>query len=151
MALRSLLVAIHTMSAVVWVGGVFFMVMIMKWAVHVLEPKDRVAVMTRVFDRFFFWVWVSVILILVTGFYIIFALYGGFKGLGMHIHIMLTIGLLMTFIYAYIYFVPFQKLKKLKEAGDIPAAVKQVHSIRDIGMVQLVLGTLLIVLVQILQ
>ena len=61
------LLAIHVLSAVVWVGGMFFALLVLRPAVGPLEPAVRLALWRRVFARFFPAVGVSVLALLATG------------------------------------------------------------------------------------
>ena len=47
------LLTIHVLSAVVWVGGMFFALLVLRPAVGPLEPAVRLALWRRVFARFF--------------------------------------------------------------------------------------------------
>src|SRR3546814_5806348 len=88
--------ALHAIAAVVWVGGMFFAYMAMRPAVGPLAPADRLALWLRTFERFFLWVWESIAVLLVTGYWIVFGGMGGFGGAGAHIHIMQALALLMV-------------------------------------------------------
>ncbi len=110
-------------------------------AAEILDPPQRLRLMDAVFRRFFTWVWVSVAVILVTGFYLI-QLFGGFAHLALHINIMLTTGLAMSAIFAYIFFAcyrPFRQhvaAQRWKEAGAMLARIRKL-----VGL-NLVLGLL---------
>lgn len=155
MALKSLLVGFHLLGAVIWVGGIFFMQVILKKITAELDPPVRVALMSKTFGFFFQWVWLAVVTILVTGYGIIYGIYGGFTNLPFiafkHIHIMAVLGTIMAAIFITIYFGPFQNLKKSMAAGDKSAIQRNVQRIRTFGTVQLVLGLSILFLVQALQ
>ncbi|MFP6688130.1 MAG: hypothetical protein VCD31_02255 [Alphaproteobacteria bacterium] len=72
--------ALHIIAAVVWVGGMFFAVLVLRPSAGALEPADRLALWGRVFARFFPWVWASIVLLLASGYWMIFAGKGGFAG-----------------------------------------------------------------------
>lgn len=155
MTLRAILASFHVLAAVIWVGGIFFMQIIMRRVTADMEPPVRQNTMVKVFTYFFQWVWISVAVILITGFGIIYGVYGGFGNLSFatfkHIHIMLLIGLIMTAVFFYIYFGPFKGLLKARENGDPKRAAHQIQYIRMFGTVNLILGISLILLVQLLQ
>jgi len=95
----SLAIALHVLSVVVWVGGMFFAYMALRpAAVEVLEPPLRLQLWVATFKRFFPWVWASVILILASGYWMIFSYYNGFSGLPLFVHVMNGLGLLMMAI-----------------------------------------------------
>ncbi|HEX4938933.1 MAG TPA: hypothetical protein VFX11_09675, partial [Candidatus Kapabacteria bacterium] len=92
----SVMIALHLLSAVIWVGGMFFAYMALRpVAASLLEPPVRLTLWAQVFTRFFPWVWASVLLLLGTGLWMTFGIFGGMKYVGIHVHIMLLLGLIM--------------------------------------------------------
>jgi len=133
---------IHLLAALVWVGGMFFAYAILRpAAVDVLQPPQRLALWNNVFHRFFNWVWPAVGLILVTGFYMVYQ-YGGVSHAPRYVHSMLALGLLMSVIYAYVFFacyVPFS----LHVAGQRwPEAAALLARIRQLVAANLTLGVI---------
>lgn len=135
-----LLLALHTLGAVIWVGGMFFAHMALRPALAEAPPAERLALWQRVFPRFFTWVWASVIALLVTGYAVIAWGYGGFAGLALHINIMQATGLLMVALYAYLFFAPYQAFKRAMTAGDLSRAAGEQAKIRQIITINLPLG-----------
>jgi len=84
----------------------------------------------------------SCVLILpITGHWLI-ALMGGFKQIGLHVHVMLASGYLMVLVFLYLYFVPFQQLKRAVAAEDWPAGGSAMNRIRLLIATNLTLGLL---------
>ncbi len=134
-----LLLTLHLLGSVVWVGGMFFAHMAMRQAAHeLLEPPLRLPFLKRVLDRFFRWVWLSVILILISGYWIFLVLFNGEAGL--YVHLMQGLGLVMVGLFCFIYFVPYRRMGIALEQQDIPAAAVQMAMIRKIIGTNLVLG-----------
>ena len=79
----ALLVALHVLAAVVWVGGMFFAYMVLRHSLGPLEPAARIALWYRIFYRFLPWVWASVTLLLLSGYSMLFLHFGGFAGAGL--------------------------------------------------------------------
>lgn len=132
---------LHLLAAVVWVGGMFFAYMALRpVAATLLEPPQRLPLWAQTFRRFFPWVWVAVILLLVTGLWMVKAVFGGFGNVGVYIHIMAGLGVLMMLLYAHVYFGPYRRMKQALEAGDLPAAGKRLAQIRIIIAINLSLG-----------
>lgn len=154
LTIRGVLVSLHVIAAVIWVGGIFFMQVIMRKVTSDLEGPQRQAIMSKVFTFFFQWVWVAVITILVTGFGIIFGVYGGFGGMPWEsfkrVHLMTALGLIMSLVFTYIYFLPYRSLMKARAEGDMKKAAGQVTYIRTFGSVQLVLGIAILIIVSLL-
>lgn len=134
-------IALHTIAAVIWVGGMFFAHMILRpSAVQVLEPPLRLNLWVQVFKRFFFWVWLSIIIILATGYWMVFGFYGGFGNIGTHIHIMHGIGILMVLIFLHVFFVPYRKLRHAVVVEDFAEGGKRLGQIRTLVGINILLG-----------
>lgn len=140
--MMSILVAVHALAAIVWVGGMFFAYLVLRPSAGPLEPAQRLALWRRVFDRFFPWVWAAVLLLLGTGFAMLFAVFGGFAQVGMHVHVMLTAGIVMMALFGHLYFAPWRRMQRALDDGDVPAAARSLDQIRLIVAVNLALGLL---------
>lgn len=137
----SIAITLHILATIIWVGGMFFAHMILRpSAVEKLEPPQRLPLWLAVFTRFFFWVWIAVITIIGSGYWMIFEVFGGFATTGAYVRIMHVIGWLMFFIYAYIYFKPFQAFKQAVLAENFPEGGKQINTIRLLVTSNLILG-----------
>lgn len=136
-----LALSLHVLSVVVWVGGMFFAYVVLRpEAASQLEPPLRLALWAGVFRRFFPWVFASIGLILVTGFWIIARVYGGFAALGLHIHLMLGIGIVMMLIFFHVFFAPFKRLKQAVAAADWTIGGRYLAQIRVLVGINLLLG-----------
>ncbi len=144
----SLAFTLHLLAAVIWVGGMFFAHMILRpSAVEVLEPPQRLPLWVAVFGRFFFWVWIAVGTILISGYWMIFDVFGGLLGLkALYIQIMHAIGLIMSGIYTYIFFVPYQKLKIAVANKEYPVGGALMNKIRQLVTINLILGLITIII-----
>lgn len=138
--MNTVALGLHLLSAIVWVGGMFFAIMVLRLAAGELEPPVRAPLWGRVFAKFFPWVWMAVILLPLTGYYLIFKVWGGFAGAGIHIHIMHATALLMIVIYLHLWFAPYKRFKAALADSDIPTAGKNLNQIRILVTVNLVLG-----------
>jgi len=141
----ALLIAIHVLAVVVWVGGMFFAYMVLRPSAGPLEPEARLALWHRVFSRFFPWVWASVILLLASGYGMMFLHFGGFAGAPLYIQIMQGIGILMMLLFLHLFFVPWRRFGDAVERKHAPEAGKQLGQIRRVVAANLVLGLLTIV------
>ena len=140
------LLAIHVLSAVIWVGGMFFALIVLRPAVGPLEPAVRLALWRRVFARFFPAVGVSVLALLATGHAMILVELGGFGAIGMSIHLMQGIGVLMALLYLHLLVGPYRRFLKALDAGTPPAAGRAIEGIRWIITVNLALGVVTLVI-----
>ena len=103
--MTTIALALHLLAALVWVGGMFFAIMVLRLAAGELEPPFRVPLWGRVFSKFFPWVWMAVIVLPLTGYWMIYTVWGGFAALPVHGHIMNGLGLIMIAVqYNAIFF-----------------------------------------------
>lgn len=134
------LVALHVLSAIVWVGGMFFALLVLRPAAGAMEPPDRLSLWARVFAGFFNWVWAAVALLLATGYWMIFQGWGGFANMPIYLHWMHGIGWVMVLLFLHLWFAPYKRFKAALAAGDLPDAARRLNQIRWIVTVNLVLG-----------
>jgi len=147
MSLVSISIALHVASVVIWVGGMIFAHQFLRpVAAQQLEPPQRLTLWVSVFSRFFPIVWISIILLPLTGYLMLFTLFGGFAGAPVYIHIMNGIGTLMILIFLHVYFAPFKRLKKFVAAQTWPEAGKQLNMIRQLVGLNMSLGLIVIVI-----
>ncbi|HPR05039.1 MAG TPA: CopD family protein [Denitromonas sp.] len=128
----------HLLAVIVWVGGMAFAYLCLRPAAGVLAPPDRLRLWQGVFSRFFPMVWVAVIAILLTGFGGLLNI--GFANAPLAWHIMMSVGLVMIFIYAYVWFVPWQALKRAVAAERWPDGAAALGRIRQAVAVNTSLG-----------
>ncbi len=139
-------VAFHLLAAVIWVGGMFFAYNALRpAAAQVLEPPLRLELWIQVFRRFFVWVWLSIVLLLASGYWMLFSYFGGFAGAGLHIHIMHGGGILMVMIYSHVFFAPYRRLRHAVIVQDYPLAGAQLNQIRKLVGLNTLIGLLVIV------
>lgn len=145
----SIALTLHLLAAVIWVGGMFFAYHALRpAAANLLASEQRLNLWCDVFRRFFPWVWVSIAILLVTGFIMIHLLggMGGITGVGIHVHIMMLIGIFMMLIFMHVYFNPFKKLKWSVAEHDWIAGADSLNQIRKLVLLNLVLGIIVIVI-----
>lgn len=144
--LINILIALHVLAAVIWVGGMFFAIMVLRTAASDLEPPLRLALWSRVFSRFFAWVWAALLILVVSGYWMIFELWNQFAGLPLHVNMMQAIGWIMILIYLYLWFGPFKRFKAALAAEELPVAAGNLNKIRLIVMTNLALGLITVVI-----
>ncbi len=142
----SVSIALHLLSAVIWVGGMFFAYTALRpAAAQVLEPPQRLQLWVQTFKLFFVWVWLSIITILITGYWMLLSVFGGFANAGMHIHIMHGAGIVMVLIYLHVFFAPYRRLRHAVIVQDYPEGARQLALIRKLIALNLSIGLLVIV------
>ena len=139
-AIATVSLILHTLSAVVWVGGMFFAHQVLRPAAVMLEPAPRLTLWSRVLGRFFAWVFAAIVLLLLTGYAMVFGLYAGFAGIGLHVQLMQGIGILMMLLFLHLYFAPWRRFRAAVARQDWAEGGRQLGQIRTIVTINLVLG-----------
>lgn len=125
-----ILLTLHVFAAVIWMGGMFFAYMVLRNSVGPLEPAVLLALWHRIFRRFFPWVWASIVLLLVSGYGMLFLYFGAFAGAGLHVHLMQGTGILMILLFVLLFFVPWRRFDHAVEREAFIEAAKDLDQIR---------------------
>ncbi|MCG7948119.1 MAG: hypothetical protein N0C84_17400, partial [Candidatus Thiodiazotropha taylori] len=83
-------------------------------------------------------VWASVITILASGYWMLFTHYGGETG--WWLSFMTALGTLMAAIFIFIYAIPYHQFGTALKGDDMPRAVAVISLIRQLILVNLILG-----------
>jgi uncharacterized membrane protein len=148
--LYAILKLLHVLSIVVWVGGMVFAGFFLRPAAMQLPPPQRIPLMHAALQRFFAAVVVAVLVVFVTGGWMIGRAAKETVQAGLAFNmpldwtLMATLGLLMMAIFAHIRFALFKRLDKAVTAQDWPAGGAALASIRTWVSVNLVLGIVII-------
>ncbi len=131
---------LHSLAAVVWVGGMFFAHQVLRPAAAALEPGPRLSLWSRVLGRFFAWVVAAIVLLLLSGLAMVFGVYGGFAGIGLYIQLMMGLGIVMMLLFFHLYFAPWRRFRAAVGDQDWAGAGRQLGQIRALVTINLVLG-----------
>jgi len=141
----SLAIAVHVLAAVIWIGGMFFAVICLRPALGLLDdPAQRLSLVRASLQRFFRWVWLAVLLLPITGFWMTTRLYAGFSW-PPSIWIMAVTGIVMILLFLHVYFAPWRRMNRALDKGDTAKAPEALESIRRIITVNLILGMIVAV------
>lgn len=135
---------VHILCAVVWVGGMVFAHFMLRPAAMALEPPVRLSLFRRVFARFFPAVWVAVVLLLVTGFGMIFHGFGGFATAPEYVNIMMGLGIVMMLAYGHLYFGAWRRMRQALDRSDFLGGAVALNQIRMIVVFNLYLGLIVV-------
>jgi uncharacterized membrane protein len=142
-----LAISLHVLSSVIWVGGMFFAYLVLRPIAAIqFEPPQRLTLWSNVFSKFFPWVWVAVVLLVGTGFWLITNKFGGMKNVGVHIHIMMSMGIIMALIFMHVFFAPTRKLAKAVAESNWEEAGKKLAQIRILIGLNLIIGVAVVVI-----
>jgi uncharacterized membrane protein len=140
----SVALILHALAAVIWVGGMFFAHQVLRPAAAALDPEPRLLLWSRVLGRFFAWVIAAILLLLATGYTLVFAVYGGFSRVGLHVHLMQGTGILMMLLFFHLYFAPWRRFRGAVTRQDWAEGGRQLAQIRTIVTINLVLGLIVV-------
>jgi len=146
MLMLSISSLLHVLFAAIWVGGMFFAWVILRpVAAQVLESPERLMLWRRVLAKFFVWVWKSVVLVLLTGYGLAFALWQDMGNWPTHVHVMHGLGLIMALLFLLVFFVPFRRLRQAVDMQDWSAGAAALADIRKLVGVNLALGIVVVI------
>ena len=138
---------LHVLAAITWIGGMFFAYQILRPAVGGVEPPpERLKLWGRVFERFFKWVWIAIVVLLASGYWMVLGELGGFAGVGLDVHLMQGIGLLMIVIFLHLYFAPYGRFRRALVDEKFDDAAQALNQIRQIVAINLLLGAIIAVI-----
>ena len=141
--MHALMKFLHIAAAIVWLGGIAFMLFALRPAVAAqLAPPQRLPLIAQVLGNFFKRVWEGIGILVVTGLTMLLTV--GMKSAPLGWHLMFGIGLLMFALFGHLYFGPFRRLKQAVSASDWPEGGRRVGQIASLAMTNLVLGALAI-------
>jgi uncharacterized membrane protein len=143
-ALATIALIAHILAAVVWVGGMFFAHQVLRPAATALDPALRLTLWSRVLGRFFGWVFVAIVLLLASGFGMVFGLYGGFTGIGLYIQLMMGLGILMMLLFLHLYFAPWRRFRAAVARQNWAEGGRQLAQIRILVTVNLLIGLIVV-------
>jgi uncharacterized membrane protein len=143
----TLALALHMLSAVVWVGGMFAAYVCLRpTAARVLDAPARQKLWRGFFQKFFPWVWVSVALLLATGYWMMVTYFGGFANTPPYVNFMQALGWVMIALYAWLFHGPWLKFKRAVDAEDWAAGGRHLNRIRQIIMINLPIGLIVTII-----
>ena len=149
--MNAVAIALHVVAAVVWVGGLFFAFVVLRPSSESLEPPQRLVLWAGVFKRFFPWVWMAIVILMISGYWLIFNWFKGFTNVPGYVHLMHLIGWLMSLLFVYLYYKVYPVFVEAVKDKNWPSAGVAMNSIRQIVLANLILGILLLLSVSALQ
>jgi uncharacterized membrane protein len=133
----TLIKLVHLASAIVWMGGMAFMLYALRPAIGMLMPPQRLTLVAEVLSRFFGMVRVAIALLLLTGLAMLW--HAGFRHAPLGWHLMMGIGLDAG---------PHRRLQRAVRASDWPLAADQMKQIPRLATINFVLGWIAIAAVR---
>ncbi len=141
-----LALAFHILGAVIWVGGMFAAYVCLRPAAGSLEASQRLQLWRSFFQKFFLWVWASVLLLLVSGYWMLIMRFGEFAHAPLYVNLMQAIGWVMIALFVWLFHGPWLAFKRAADAQEWPAAAASLNRIRQIIMVNMPLGLIVVII-----
>ena len=145
--LNAFAIIFHLLAINIWVGGMFFIIIVLGRVVASLEAAEQNVFWQKILRRFFFWVWVAIITLLGSGIGMILYRFGGLSSAPFYIQVMASLGLLMSALFFLIYFVYYRRFRQYVDRGDLQASRQQLRMIRRLGIFNMVLGLCVVVVI----
>ena len=133
---------LHLLGVAVWIGGMVFAHFCLRPALADLSPQLRLPLWESVFARFFNWVAASVLVILLTGGFLLTQFGGGHAA--WQLHAMAGLGVLMMLIFGHIRFAVFPRIRRAVQAQNWPDGARAVGTVRRLVVINLVFGVVTI-------
>lgn len=129
MRLHYVMLFLHILGVVVWVGGMAFVMLCLRPAMQFLPPAQRLTLVRGALARFFPLVWVALGCIGVSG--VAMLLRVGMAQAPGAWHIMILTGLVMGGVFISIWFGPWRRFSAAVAAEDWATGAAELNRIRQ--------------------
>lgn len=137
--------SLHVLAALIWVGGMFFAWMILRpAAVTALEGPVRLKLWVEVFQRFFVWVWIAVVILPISGVGLLQMRFNGFETAPRYVQIMMGLYIVMVALFIRIQSLQLPELRKAVEAQAWADGAAVMGKIRRLVGCNLIVGLVLV-------
>ena len=141
----SLAYSLHLLAALIWVGGMFFAWMILRpAAVTALEGPVRLKLWVEVFQRFFVWVWLAVVILPISGVGLLQMRFSGFETAPRYVQIMMGLYIVMVALFIRIQSLQLPELRKAVQDQQWAAGAAVMGRIRRLVGCHLIVGLVLV-------
>ncbi|NWD46098.1 CopD family protein [Pseudomonas yamanorum] len=145
MTVFSFAYTLHVLAALIWVGGMFFAWMILRpAAMAALDGPARLKLWMNVFQRFFVWVWVAVLVLPISGVGLLQLRFNGFETAPRYVQVMMGLYVVMTALFIRIQALKLPELRTAVAAEDWPAGAAALGQIRKLVGINLMVGLVLV-------
>lgn len=145
MTVFAALYSLHTLAALIWVGGMFFAWMILRPAAMAkLQAPERLSLWQEVFRRFFLWVWIAVLVLPISGMGMLHLRFAGFEAAPRYVQIMMGLYLVMLALFLRIQLLQYPQLKRAVESQQWPQGGEILGRIRRLVGSNLLVGLALV-------
>ena len=145
MTVFSLAYTLYVLAALVWVGGMFFAWMILRpAAMAALDGPPRLKLWMNVFQRFFVWVWVAVLILPISGVGLLQLRFNGFETAPRYVQVMMGLYVVMTALFIRIQALQLPELRTAVAAEDWATGAQVLGRIRKLVGINLIVGLVVV-------
>jgi uncharacterized membrane protein len=138
---------LHLIAINVWVGGMFFVVVVMSRVIATLEPFQGLVIWHKTLAGFFALVWLAMLVLLLTGSWMIQRMYGGLGNAPLYILLMTLLALLMMTVFIFTFFVPYRHFKQALQAQDFETCQRKLETVRLLGKLNMLIGLCVVMII----
>ncbi len=112
MTLWGLVLAVHILAMALWTGGMAYTLLVLRPNLTALPAGDGMTLHGQTLRRFFLLVWHAMPLVLITGWAMVFGVYGGFANLNWAVNGMQALGIVMAAVFLTLFFGPWRQFRR---------------------------------------
>ena len=135
-----LVLAIHILAVIIWLGGLFFLAVVLGPSAKFLDAAAAPSFWRRTLSRSLAWGWLSLVVIVGTGVAMVFLVFGGYGYLPNIHRVNMAIGIPAIALYGYTSLVPWRQFGRAARSNDRVVAAKKLHQVRTLLATILVLA-----------
>ncbi len=140
MVVWDLVLAVHILAMALWTGGMAYALVVLRPSLPVLAGPDRLLLLGQTFRRFFQLVWVAMPLVLVSGWAMVFGVYGGFAHLPWPVNVMQVLGIVMAAVFVALVFGPWRRFRAAPNADAAASIRRLIHANLGLGVIVIVVA-----------
>ena len=144
---NAIAIILHLLAINVWVGGMFFLIVVLGRAITTLEQPQQLALWVTILKYFFFWVWLAVLTLLGSGISMLVYRFHDFINAPIYVLVMACLGVLMILVFLLMYFMIYPKFKQACHNHAMDTALVQLRVLRILGFVNMLLGLCVVVVI----
>ena len=141
MILWSLVLGAHLLAMTLWTGGMAYALVVLRPSLAALPPAERMALHGETLRRFFRLVYFAMPLVLLTGWSMVFGVYGGFANLPWPVNVMQLLGLVMAAVFLALVFGPYRRFRAQPTDAAAAAIRRLIHVNLGLGAVVIVVAS----------
>jgi uncharacterized membrane protein len=137
-----LLIALHTLAAAIWIGGFFFANIALRPCARSLGIAAWLSLWQHTFTRFFYWCWLCIALLAITGLTTMSMEFGANVTVPIHIRVMTISGGAAIATFAYLHFAPWRQVQNAVWKSDLRTVERVLKQVRVFALATTTLGLL---------